>query len=1702
MKRAVLALLTFVLSGTLSAAEPNTSLPEQLKCTQSIDTSSSPAVWTVLLTWDDVAGESGYRVQRSVDAGNWELVAELGANSTSYADNSVDGGILYFYRIQVLDGGVRGNSNLLFVRTGDRVAAGQAPDRFYAYWTPDGDIELYWNDMFADEELFRIEFKEDGAANWSALTTTNAGTQKYVYETPTAGVSHYFRIRAESAGDESDWAESPAGLSAPSSMWLMIIAEQHPNTSVSAPTNLQAQRLDSCAIRLQWDATSDPVTILRRWDGTPWQTMKTVSSGSSYDLSNVFLGRTQHFAIYRNTSEGPSPCSSIVQVDPFPVDLTLHPPSNLQATKSGDDIVLTWTDNSQSETGFAIQEFYGVSAAPDQFREIATVNANITTYTVTGGGIYDHYRVQALGTTGNSIFTQEAQAGDNIGGTPQNLQVVELTSSTVKLTWDKLDPYYYGYIIRRAVDGGEYHEIALPKIDSETPIEFIDKTVRPGHTYHYKVGSMHPFLDSDPVSATPPAPSSPPANVSGLTATGASRTQVTLNWAQGSTTPVTAYVIQRKGPGEASYTELATVDVDTTSHSDTSCSAGEIYSYKVIARNAAGDASGSTKSVTTPSSDPSVSTSVKTSSVGNLKTLIVRGTNADDTLSLHQSGDTITVMKNGSTVATKTGSYAEIKFYGKMGDDTLSVDSSITTRVLLYGGDGNDTLTANGSAPQWIIAIGHGKDECSGADGLVNYWTDDELTDTITASAADFAARRVHQITRFHFDRSKVLNGQNFDEFGVYSGWTKTKYPNNPLFGRIPSLLDVHQGTNQDCPFTSSYQAYAYAAPDPLQTLAVDLGDNTYAVSIVGGYHRMDNELTPGLVSLLPKTGSLWWLVMEKAYYCDPVLEPRDQNDQSGYNAARDYRHDDGEFLFQKCKAAFAAGRTIGVFTRRQEVDYNFGSPGQHAHTMVSCFRADDGTPRFVIRNPYGDYYEQGYGDGDWRSGMRIATYGQLVSYFNDPYFVSYSNSQAYDPVALDRSASVAVGSSVPIELQGFDVDGRAVTYEILNNPSRGTITGTLPYIYYTPSGSTSGIDSFTYRVNNGLSNSTSATVSITITGGGSAPGTIALTDTAVTIDEDAGTLTLTLTRSGGTDGAVSIDYSTADDSATAGEDYTAKSGTVEWSNGDSANKEIVIDITDDNIAEDDENFTVTLDNATGGATLGSATATITISGNDHFGELGFFNTAVAVDEDAGTVSLTVKRQNGSDGAVSIDYSTNDGDAVAGSDYTANSATLTWTDGDSADKIITIDITDDATEEPDENFTVTLDNVTGGATAGSTSATITINGNDHYGTIGFLNASATVDESAGTLTLIVKRIDGSDGAVSVDFATTDDSAQAGNDYTANSGNLNWADGDSVDNTITIDITDDVAIESDESFSVVLSNLSSGASMGTSECVVTILANDVVGNNAPVIESPATATPNTITLAGNSDLSVSASDPDGDTLTYTWSTASGPATANVAPNGTIDADSAVATFTVAGNYELEVFVSDGNGGSASSSVTVMVQPVASDCDIAITGNAVTIESGDTSPDEQDHTDFGSANVDSGTITRRFTIHNNGTGELNLTGSPRVALSGANAADFAVTTSPSSPVAAGESTTVEITFDPSAEGAHSASITVESDDSDTPSYTFDITGNGITSEDPGDDPVPPPSGGSDGDGGCVVGGGSLGLVWIMLAGLILCRPSRKQ
>lgn len=221
----------------------------------------------------------------------------------------------------------------------------------------------------------------------------------------------------------------------------------------------------------------------------------------------------------------------------------------------------------------------------------------------------------------------------------------------------------------------------------------------------------------------------------------------------------------------------------------------------------------------------------------------------------------------------------------------------------------------------------------------------------------------------------------------------------------------------------------------------------------------------------------------------------------------------------------------------------------------------------------------------------------------------------------------------------------------------------------------------------------------------------------------------------------------------------------------------------------------------------------------DDAGEVRFKHRNAQVREGDGVILVTVERSHGAEGAVSVDYATQDGSAVADEDYTAVSGTLTWEDGQRGARVVEVPILDDDDEEGQETFKVVLSNLTGDAELEEDELSVRILPSDRgqggppsdgAGEFRFDQGNFVVFESAGSAVISVERSHGSEGDVSVRVFTTDQKAIAGEDYEETSEVLEWGDGESGRKTLTVPLIDDDVHEPSENVRLTLADPTGGA----------------------------------------------------------------------------------------------------------------------------------------------------------------------------------------------------------------------------------------------------------------------------------------------------
>ena len=351
----------------------------------------------------------------------------------------------------------------------------------------------------------------------------------------------------------------------------------------------------------------------------------------------------------------------------------------------------------------------------------------------------------------------------------------------------------------------------------------------------------------------------------------------------------------------------------------------------------------------------------------------------------------------------------------------------------------------------------------------------------------------------------------------------------------------------------------------------------------------------------------------------------------------------------------------------------------------------------------------------------------------------------------------------------------------------------------------------------------------------------------------------------------VTVHYTTANGTALAGQDYVAQSGTLTFAPG-VVQQNILVAVTGDATVEGDETFTVTLSDPSDGASIidGSATGTIL---NDDSNPASLSIAATSANKAEGqsgssAFTFTVTRTGDLSGASSAQWAVA-GAAVNAADFTGGvvpTGTVSFAAGEGS-KVISIHVAGDTAVESNEAFSVTLSNASAGTVIGTASANGRIRNDDASLSIAATSADKAEGQSGSSaFTFTVTRTGDLSGAASAQWAVTGAAVNAA-DFTGGelpTGTVSFAAGEG-SKVISIDVAGDTAVESNEAFSVTLSNASAGTVIGTAS------ANGLIGNDdidpaslsiaatsADKAEGDMGATPFTFTVTRTGDLSGSTS----------------------------------------------------------------------------------------------------------------------------------------------------------------------------------------------------------------------------------------------------
>ncbi|WP_198000009.1 Calx-beta domain-containing protein [Gimesia alba] len=671
----------------------------------------------------------------------------------------------------------------------------------------------------------------------------------------------------------------------------------------------------------------------------------------------------------------------------------------------------------------------------------------------------------------------------------------------------------------------------------------------------------------------------------------------------------------------------------------------------------------------------------------------VTGTGAHDQIALTNTGtDTVTVTIKAysdearTTQIGSTFSYTidltsdtdgEILIDAGIGVDEIVIDATIDASFRIRGGGGADTFRLSGS-PDVLTGV-------FSDSGIFSY----EFTNSASQRTIEFV-----EIENLYDET--VLADKSFDSGTLNDSWLLT---NSAVSGSSALQFSLYQTVHFVNP-TGTLDLDLGTGNDSLEISGLDAGFG--GALIVSGNTGSDqvtvsNSFSAGAITLTAELIELDAVTItttsDQTYNGAVTL-----TGNTTISAEDVYFQDSIDSTSSSNLVVYASGGSAtAVSSTGSLVKDGTGTLSIQGSTNFNSTSFNNG---ILIQ---GDDYKRIIDDDDPGFSKSVGhwTYlSQNIYHGDDTYYLS---SGTYSGVMASWSFSALPAGTYRISGQWYAETDRATNTSVtVSGIVGGDDTQTIDQRYLSADVTDGGFDwqDLGYYIVDG-----SGTITVTMTN--DMPDGYVIADAMriervnsavsvsdVSVDEGAGTVTVTVTSSLPAGGAFSVDYATANGTATAGSDYTSTSGTLNFAGTTAGETQtFTVNITDDGTQESLETFLVNLSNlvASGSVTLSDDQATVSITDND---TPSLSVSDISVNESAGTVTVTVTASLAAGGAYSIDYATANGTATAGSDYTSTSGTLNFT-GTTANETqtFTVTISDDSTEESNETFLVNLSNL-------------------------------------------------------------------------------------------------------------------------------------------------------------------------------------------------------------------------------------------------------------------------------------------------------------------------------------------------------------------------------------------------------------------------
>ncbi|MEX2181628.1 MAG: hypothetical protein WD771_06260 [Gemmatimonadaceae bacterium] len=558
----------------------------------------------IALAWTDGGPfETGYVIERCQGGGctGFAVIDTVPANFVSFNDTGLSANATYRYRVQAINAvGASAYSNIAEKAT-DIPAT---PTDLSALAMTTTRIDLAWTDNATNEDFYIVERCAgtcDASGTFVQIETGLApNAQAYTDNGVSAGQTYSYRVQALNAGGASPYTNIATATAA----------------APIDPTDLTATTLSGTMIALTWtdNATNELSYQIERCTSATCPTFtlrKTLAPDATGYVDTVAVDDTYTYRVRAVNNVGASGYTSEESAN------TLRPfaASGFTAvTVSGTRIDLSWTDNAADEDGYVIERCSGVGCSDFAILDSLPVDASGYQNDGIATETSFTYRLYGYNVAGPSDITGPVTATTITPAAPTSLAAVLAAPGQIDLSWTDNADNELHYRVERCsagtskcatADSMNVYAVEIATLGPDA-VSYSDAGLAPATLYFYRVRATN-TAGSSPYSAIVSRSTSVPPAPTGLVAVTILATRIDLTWTDASANEDGFRVERCIGPDPCtSFTQIVELPANTTSHVDSTLTAGLEVWYRVLAFNGGGaNASGVVSATTIVPATPS-----------------------------------------------------------------------------------------------------------------------------------------------------------------------------------------------------------------------------------------------------------------------------------------------------------------------------------------------------------------------------------------------------------------------------------------------------------------------------------------------------------------------------------------------------------------------------------------------------------------------------------------------------------------------------------------------------------------------------------------------------------------------------------------------------------------------------------------------------------------------------------------------------------------------------------------------------------------------------------------------------------------------------------------------------------------------------------------------------------------------------------------